>query len=388
MSVAIAIEAVAARTALGADLDATCAALASGETAVSPVRGFDASAFGAADAAELPDDAAGPEDDPTLRILGPHGQWLESVLSSLAPRAVARDRLGLYVALGMVDSPVEDLAPSILASRDGAARFDLARFFGGGYRAIHPLWPLSMLGNVAVGQLAIDLDLRGDNVVLASQADAGVRALLEARGALLEGATDTALVAAASERVSPASLARRRLRGISIALGDGAAPGEGAAACRLRREADAEAPLLRLLGGATTFGPADGRSGPSRHTIERAIDAACHDAGTQTRAVGPWTVLLDGGGGAREAEDERQAVAATLGEDATTFAFASRTGHLGPASPVLATALAARFLAGARLDAGPAPGDPTAARVRPGRAIVLALSSEGAAGALVLEGAR
>jgi hypothetical protein len=214
-----------------------------------PLRGFDASGFGIERAVHFQVGADGPEDDPALRVLGHHGQLLERVLTPLRGQVdLSPDRLGLYVALGSVDTPPEEFAPAVLASRDVHGRFDLAAFYAGAYRHVHPLWPLTTLNNVSMGQLAIDLDVRGDSLVLTSDADAGIRALLEAQGALLEGVVDRALVGAVSERVSPASLARARLRGRDEVVR------ERAVALLLAREEDAPEATALLRGGATAFG--------------------------------------------------------------------------------------------------------------------------------------
>ncbi len=120
----------------------------------------------------------------------PHGTLLELVARAAHGQAnlgsVPREAIALMIGLGMVDSPTADLEAAVAASRDDAGAFDLARFFQGGFRAIHPHWPLRMLNNVVVGQLAADLDVRGDNLVLAAEADAGVRAFAEALGASVQ----------------------------------------------------------------------------------------------------------------------------------------------------------------------------------------------------------
>lgn len=191
--------------------------------------------------------APGIEDDPQLRILGSHGRALESVLKRVHDEAgfdaLPRERVGLYVATGMIDSAPDELVPAVEASRDAEGALDMKRFFAGGYRAVHPLWPLSMLGNVAVGQIATDLDIRGDNLVLAPDAVAGVRAFLEAFHAIRDGVVDAALVAGVDEIAGPAFDARRRGFDGPFATGASAVALGGP-----------HAPLGWLLGGATASG--------------------------------------------------------------------------------------------------------------------------------------
>lgn len=188
----------------------------------------------------------GIEDDPQLRILGPHGRVLEGVLKRVHDEAgfgaLARERIGLYVATGMVDSAPEELLPAVEASRGANGVLDMERFFAGGYRAIHPLWPLSMLGNIAVGQIATDLDIRGDNLVLAPDAVAGVRAFIEAYHAVKDGLVDGALVAGVNEPDVPAASTRR---------GGTLQVWHGAAAVALSGPGG---PKAWLAGAATAFG--------------------------------------------------------------------------------------------------------------------------------------
>ncbi len=189
MPLRVAITAAAVRTALGSTPDEVWQAIQAGHSGIRPIVGFDASGFSVTEAAQIWREPDAPEDDPALRILGPHGRLLDAVCLEAHGAArletLARERVGLFVGMGMVDSSVDDLAPAALASRDDAGQLSLERFFAGPYRQIHPLWPLSMLNNVAAGQIAIDLDIRGDNAVLAADADAGVRALLEGARSLL-----------------------------------------------------------------------------------------------------------------------------------------------------------------------------------------------------------
>jgi 3-oxoacyl-(acyl-carrier-protein) synthase len=239
------------------DLRGTWNASKTFEPALAPPRGFDASGFEGLRAAQIAPRSDDGEDDPAERILGQHGRVLDVCARNAHARArgteIPRDEVGLYVATGMIDSAVEDLAPAAIASRrSGEAGVDLARFFESGFRSIHPLWPLSMLNNVSVGQVATDLDVRGDNLVLGSEADAGVAAFVEAMAALEQGAIRLAIVGGVSERVCPASLARRRLAGVT------APPGEGCGVLVLEHPASAlkrrVEPLAWLGAAATAFG--------------------------------------------------------------------------------------------------------------------------------------
>ncbi|MFM8981210.1 MAG: beta-ketoacyl synthase N-terminal-like domain-containing protein [Planctomycetia bacterium] len=302
-------------------------------------------------------------DDAAERVLGRHGRWLLQVAEAAHARAglaaLPREQVGLCVALGMVDPDPEDLAPAVLASREGGeghagdGPVSLARFHAGGFRAMHPLWPLSMLGNVAAGQVAIALDLRGDNTVLASDGLSGVRVLLEARRALQAGAAQAVLAAAAAEPLAPASLARLSLAGEAGAWRE---PGEGAAALVLEQPAAAAAraaPVAGWLVGAATRAARPGEAaGP---LLARVAAEALAEAGWEARDVG----LLLLAGRARDAD------VAGLCAQAERLRPAACVGDLLGAAPLLASALA--------LEAGVP------------RALVVHAEGERAAGALALE---
>jgi hypothetical protein len=219
----------------------------------------------------LEDDGA--EEDPAERILGFQGRLLAHVArvahEEARLRDVPREEVGFFVATGMVDSTPADLVPAVRASAAADGSLDLAAFFASGFRAIHPLWPLSMLNNVAVGQVATELDVRGDNLVLSSEADAGGRAFEEALAALEDGAVRAAIVAGVSERAGPASSARALLAGAPLPRA------EAAAAVVLEWEPSARArgrtARGRVARAASAFGP--GGRGRVRALLGGAPDA-------------------------------------------------------------------------------------------------------------------
>jgi 3-oxoacyl-(acyl-carrier-protein) synthase len=365
MALRVALTAAALRTSGGEDPALLWKRLQEGESLLAPLEGFDASGFGALLGAQIWTDEESPEDDPTMRILGPHGALLESVARAVYEgdhlEQLAPERLGLFVGMGMVDSPVHDLRAAALAARDDTGAFSLERFFAGAYRNIHPLWPLSMLGNVAAGQVSIDLDIRGDNVVLASEADASLRALLEAARSIARGDCDGAIAGGVSGRITPARLAREALRGTG-----GAPLGEGGAAVALRRQA--ETPLAWVLGGATTHGPREGASGASTDTWTRAVQGALAEA--QLAAEDIDTVFLHGDGEPGEAHGESGLLTTGFLRPTHVRATKPLLGHLGAGAPAVDLVLALEALRGG-------------AR----RVLVLAGSPAGGAGALIVEAA-
>lgn len=356
-------------SALADDPAALRAAIAAGRSAVAPLpRTFSGYAGVTGRSALAARRTPGPDelfadDDPTLRILGPHGRTLLSLATplheALEGSRIPRKRIGLFLALGMVDSPPQELARAVDASTvEGSTipTIDHDRFYAGAFRQIHPLWPLSMLGNVAGGQLAIDLDIRGDNLALASECDGGVRALLEATRAIRHARIDAALVGAVAEPVTPASLTRLALRApVAHADVPGLAPGEGAVCLWLEAADTCPAARGRIVAGTTRFEP-ELREG---RVLARALSAWLDDQGRpelcSVRLVPHGDPLI----AARQQEQVEATVACAL-----TSGTAAHTGDLGPAAALLELALAGEA---------------------PGYHLVVSSSSTGALGFLLVE---
>jgi 3-oxoacyl-(acyl-carrier-protein) synthase len=349
----VAIVGVGARTALGPDLETTWEAIEAGRSALEVVGTWEERVplLGA----RLPEAEPGADDDSVARILGHHGAILQACARAAHEAArgaeIPREAFGAYVATGMVDARPQDLARAAAASRAADGTVDLDAFFGGAFREIHPHWPLSMLGNVAVGQVATDLEIRGDDVVLASGPDAGAAAFVEALDALRDGVVRAALVAGVSERVCPASIERVFSRSGTFAH----PPGEGGAALVLEDDASAKARGVRVLGhvlgAATAFDPG-GREAIWRDSVAAAADEALAHAALRRADVS--LVVLDGTGPLH-------------GTRGTPFEPARSVGGLG------AGAIAFGVVASLR------------AMKRGGTALVCALSPLGGAGAVVVD---
>jgi 3-oxoacyl-[acyl-carrier-protein] synthase II len=77
-----------------------------------------------------------------------------------------------------------------------------------------PLWPLSMLNNISFCQVAMNLDIQGENTVFSPHGDSGVMAVAEGMKALWDQRARVVLCGGVSEKVNPLSLARAHLNGI------------------------------------------------------------------------------------------------------------------------------------------------------------------------------
>jgi 3-oxoacyl-(acyl-carrier-protein) synthase len=336
VSRAVVATAASGRSALGT-LRESAAALARGETALAPADG-DAAPLARAPIARLWADGEAPEDDPALRILGAHGRLLEALAreahAAAGLAALPRDRVGLFLGLPAVDPSPQEFAAALRGPRAADGGPDLGAFFAGAWRAVHPLWPLSSLANVAAGQVSIDLDLRGDNAVLAADADAGLRALLDGARSIADGFADAVLAGGASARLGTGRLARERLRSRAPR-----ALGEGGAVLALEAGADASArgvaPLARLLGGGSATRGA--RDADGAEALAAAVEAALADAGITAARVARVFAHRDGD---RDDDAAEARALARLLPAAARLATKEALGHLGPGSGAFDAALA------------------------------------------------
>ena len=385
MSERVAIVAASVTTALGADLPATFRALMEGRGALAPVRGFDAAPMGDPVAAQLPELDASVEADGPTRVTTRHGRLLDLESRRAHDDAhfgeLPRDAIGFFTALPVVDSGPVALSAAVAASRTTAGELDLTAFFATGFRSIHPLWPLEMLNNVSLGQAAADLDVRGDNSVFSSEADAGARAIAEAVGVIRRGELPAVLAVGVGEHVSLGALARAKLRAVP-----GEVLGEGSGALALESETSAASrgrvPTAFVGGTGFAFERSTLGPGPSSDAIIRAVRAALADA---ARSADEVALLVVEGIGAEEAAARRELFGAR-GARIAVVAPAVAIGHLRAGAAVVGSALSAAMLA-----VGQAP---STAHGRPralaphGIAIVLASGSGGQAAAVVIEGVR
>lgn len=401
MTTRVAIVGGGAVTPLGDDLDATWTAVARGSTAVGPWPGAAAWGERVPWVARRPGGEGGWGEARDAQLLGPHGRWLlraaQAAHTEARGGAWARGDVGLYTAFGPVDPAPEHLQAAVGASRGPDGGLDLGRFFRDGRHAVHPLWMLSMLPNVAAGVVAERLQLRGDFAVLGSEADAGARAVLEACRALRTGAVRAAIVGAAAEALSEASLARHDLAGV-LARGpahgqEGIAPGEGAAALALEATDSAlarRAPILGWLRAEAGVGTLDGDG-----ALERTIEPVLRRAGWGWEDVdlligGFPTTPAAGGtplGGRGEGGLGRLGRANPA---ARVLSVQPRLGHLGAAAALLDVLLALHGFSVGGVPGGSdlareRVGRPSAEPLPPRRALVLARSSAGGLAVLLVE---
>jgi 3-oxoacyl-[acyl-carrier-protein] synthase II len=329
---------------------------------------------------------------------------------------IPKESVAFFAGMGMVDYNVEDLLPAVLKSLDSRRTLDYGAFYADGYKEIHPLWPLAMLNSIGFCQVAIDLDIRGDNTVLSPHADSGTQAVSEAMKCVEDGISEVALAAGVSEMVTPQSLARAQLSGILDTSGPpieqavrpfdadrkGTVLGEGCAVVVLESNSTARKrgvlPLAVLRSCGTAHEPESGSPGPTVRALSASMKGALARAEISPSDI---DLIISHGEGTpagdrKEIEAVHQVFSGSL-ERLAVFSSKGALGHLLAGGPVVDLVLGTSILRSGMIPVtmntrSPDPSirfrlvtaGPRRADVR--RILINCQSSEGQAASLIVEG--
>jgi len=348
-------------TSLGATAGETYRALLGGCSGVRPISGFDTEGFdcriGAQASPINPSDLGiHPRD---ARIMGLQGLMLmKAARDAFAAGGLDRcpvdaNSTGLFMGMGMVDYEFKDLLPAVRASLNRNGTINDDDFFSRGYREIYPLWPLSMLNNMALCQVAIHLGIKGENAVFAPYGDAGAWAVAEGVNAILENKAAVVLAGGVSEKISPLSLARglsadilntepspsRNVSPPFRAEGRGTILGEGCGVMVLESQSSAEkrgAPFLAKVSGfGSAFEREKERNSPTARAVQGAMEEAMADAGIDPARVDLVIAHGDGTDGDKNEIDAIAGFFADAGRPIDAYASKGALGNLFAASPVV-----------------------------------------------------
>jgi 3-oxoacyl-[acyl-carrier-protein] synthase II len=335
--------------------------LLSGKSGVKPIRGFDAGAFGSCVAAQVED--LGPDclalHPRDARIMDVHSFLLlmagrEAFRKACVDSAgIGSDELGFFAGMGMVDYKIDDLMPAVLKSLASDGGIDYRAFYAGGYREIYPLWPLSMLNNITFCQVAIDLGIRGENMVFCPHADSGAVAITEGLRTVLEGKARLVLAGGVSEKISPLSIARGHLSGVlktcSGPGNGGCLPlrneekgtvfGEGAGAVVLELRSSADSRGIPYSVMVTGYGHGCERLDDGPAPTARAIAGTMHQAldAASLRPDEIDLIIAHGDGTLHGDRSERDAIREVFSDTGEVPLFSSKAalGHLLAGAPAV-----------------------------------------------------
>ncbi len=397
----VVITGVGAVTSLGATARETFRALLRGRSGIGPVSGVDTEGYAVQTGARVQSldyDGMGisPRD---VRVLGLQGLMLMKAAGDAFAQAgldagtVPGDQIGLFAGMGMKDYRFEALLPALRVSANEDGSMNEEAFYSRGYREIYPLWPLSMLNNMALCQLAIRLCIKGENAVFAPYGDSGARALFEARAAVSGGRARVALACGVSEEISPLSLARGLAAGIlkGEPEGPGGWLGEGCGVLVLESAASAEkrgAPHMARLSGFGSACGGDGGAGfPSADAMENAMRDAMAEAGISPARI---DLIMDHRDGTLGDEKEMEALSRVFsitGNPVNRYASKPALGNLYAAAPLVDAVLSVRAMGMVpEGDCSPNRILEKALKVKPKCVLINTRSHQGGCASLVLTG--
>jgi 3-oxoacyl-[acyl-carrier-protein] synthase II len=87
--------------------------------------------------------------------------------------------LGLALGIGGTQYTIEDAVAAIYASLSEDMTFDHQRFGREGLKSLNPIWPFTILPNMALCHISILYHIQGPNLIFSSIASAGVQAIGE-----------------------------------------------------------------------------------------------------------------------------------------------------------------------------------------------------------------
>lgn len=268
------------------------------------------------------------------RIMGKHSLMLikaseDAFYKSGFDNKYKPEDMGYFASIGMIDYENEDLIPSVIKSmNEGELSYEL--FYKKGYREIYPLWPLSMLNNIALCQSAIRLNIKGDNVVFTPHSDSSLLSINEAIWSIANGNCKAALAGGVSEVISPLSIARyllcntneSRINRKTDTLKQPMA--EGSVFFALENEDIKKQGLAKVIGFGSAFGFDEQRGGVATKAIELSMSDAINKANTKKIDL----VLTHYNKFYEESRNEIMAIKNLLGKDIETVSVKSFVGDM------------------------------------------------------------
>lgn len=312
---------------LGLGLDDTWARLTAGETAVAPVRAFDAGAMGATLAAEVPDTFKVRDFVPKtyrkatkvmardieLAVAAADLAARDAGLSTCAngdpdDASYASDRIGCHIGAGLIAADLDELTDALSSSTHSDGSFDIHLWGREGMNALTPLWLLKYLPNMLACHVTIVHGAHGpSNTITCGEASGGL-SIGESLRVIQRGAADLCFCGGAASNVNPMAFLRQVMTGRMYGGTDpeairpfdesaaGGVTGEGGGIVALEEEAafrarggDPAAAYARVAGfGASQTVHRETRNrtpDPAGRGIVSACRAALREAGLEADAV-------------------------------------------------------------------------------------------------------
>jgi 3-oxoacyl-[acyl-carrier-protein] synthase II len=215
---------------LGLGIDETWPKLLAGDTAIAPVKAFDASAFGSPLAAELPDDfkirnfvpksyrkatkvmARDIEIAVAAADLAAKDAGLHTAANSDAPHYDPA-RIGCHIGAGLIAADTDELTMALAKAQRDDGSFDIHEWGKEGMTHLTPLWLLKYLPNMLACHVTIVHDLQGpSNTITCAEASGGL-SFGESLRVIQRGQADACFCGGAESNLNPMSFIRQVFTG-------------------------------------------------------------------------------------------------------------------------------------------------------------------------------
>lgn len=128
-----------------------------------------------------------------------------SAYMAISDAGINSSEMGLVLGIGGTQYAIEDTVAAIYASLSDDLTVDHQRFGREGLQSLNPLWPFTILPNMALCHIAILNYIQGPNVILSSIASAGAQAIGEAVKKVRDGEVSLCL-AGGCDTINPICL--------------------------------------------------------------------------------------------------------------------------------------------------------------------------------------
>lgn len=224
------ITGVATVCGLGLGIDQVWPKLLAGETAVAPVRAFDASNFGASLAAEITEDFKVRDYVPKTYRKATKVMARDIELAVAAADLAAKDaglatavgdappsydpaRIGCHIGAGLIAADTEELTAALVKSQREDGSFDIHHWGNEGMTNLTPLWLLKYLPNMLACHVTIVHDLQGpSNTITCAEASGGL-SFGESLRVIQRGQADAGFCGGAESNLNPMSYIRKVFSG-------------------------------------------------------------------------------------------------------------------------------------------------------------------------------
>lgn len=225
---------------LGLGVDQVWSKLVAGESAIAPIRAFDASGFGTALAGELPEGFKIRDFVPKSYRKATKVMCKDIELAVAAADFAAKDaglstaaspegetsydpaRVGCHIGAGLIAADTNELTTAFEHAKDADGKFDISQWGGEGMTNLTPLWLLKYLPNMLACHVTIVHDLQGPSNTITCAESAGGLSMGESLRVIQRGQADACFCGGAESNLNLVSYLRKQYTGRLIQGNDNA----------------------------------------------------------------------------------------------------------------------------------------------------------------------